>query len=445
MDARELKFMLSLLGRPDYRAPIVQVKPNIRTKAAERDRLCRGLSDRGLVDCSEQVVKFRISPAGRALLKLDVTKLPISETELMLLQVGELGSVEVSAVTAAIAPPLTAAAIHAAVDRLISRGLVKAEKTRIDEVWITHRGLEFLRDEFNPIGTALDLSLDHLGEYLRFVRSSLRSPVSAKLSQSVYSTPTFHPGSSPAPIAATTSTFSTSERTLDHSSNQLSEPTFDQMLDPPAGDRAGDPQSIASLSMKPTMQTPIKTRIEPPIETRIEIPINPSIVSVGESPISPTPIPSPQPPTSITPFMVSPVTSAKIAENPTQAVDLPESLAKSPVISAKAAPMFTQSPLASSESQESLGLDRLYQLIVELDRDLRTDNYLPIYHVRDRLQPALSRPQVDQMLYELQRQDRIELSSLQETSNYTPEQINAGIPQDVGGPLFFVVCISWGQ
>ena len=78
-------------------------------------------------------------------------------------------------------------------------------------------------------------------------------------------------------------------------------------------------------------------------------------------------------------------------------------------------------------------------MIQNLDRELATDNYLPIFYLRQKLQPPLSREEVDQALYRLQRNDKIELSSLQEAIAYTPEQIEAGIPQDIGGPLFFII------
>lgn len=82
--------------------------------------------------------------------------------------------------------------------------------------------------------------------------------------------------------------------------------------------------------------------------------------------------------------------------------------------------------------------EEILQTIRNLDRQLGTDNYLPIFHLRQKLQPPLSREQLDQSLYRLQRNDQIELSSLQEAIAYTPEQIDAGIPQDIGGPLFFI-------
>jgi hypothetical protein len=98
-----------------------------------------------------------------------------------------------------------------------------------------------------------------------------------------------------------------------------------------------------------------------------------------------------------------------------------------------------QTPPASDATSTSKPSDEeILQLIQDLDRELGTENYLPIFHLREKLQPPLSREQLDQALYRLQRNDQIELSSLQEAIAYTPEQINAGIPQDVGGPLFFI-------
>ena len=82
---------------------------------------------------------------------------------------------------------------------------------------------------------------------------------------------------------------------------------------------------------------------------------------------------------------------------------------------------------------------KILQTIIDLDRELGTDNYLPIFHLRDKLQPPLSRKELDDALYRLQRQDKLELSSLVEAMHYTKEQIEAGIPQDVGGSLFFLM------
>lgn len=87
---------------------------------------------------------------------------------------------------------------------------------------------------------------------------------------------------------------------------------------------------------------------------------------------------------------------------------------------------------------EAVSDEEILQIIENLDKELGTENYLPIFHLRQKLQPPLSRDELDQVLYRLQRNDQIELSSLQEVIAYTPEQIDAGIPQNIGGSLFFI-------
>ncbi|MEM6404236.1 MAG: transcription factor RcaD, partial [Cyanobacteria bacterium P01_D01_bin.116] len=71
-------------------------------------------------------------------------------------------------------------------------------------------------------------------------------------------------------------------------------------------------------------------------------------------------------------------------------------------------------------------------------KELGTKDYLPLFYLREKLQPPLSRDELDQVLFQLQADDKIELSTLQEANAYTPEQIESGIEQNVGGPLFFI-------
>lgn len=78
------------------------------------------------------------------------------------------------------------------------------------------------------------------------------------------------------------------------------------------------------------------------------------------------------------------------------------------------------------------------QQIKQLDQLTGSDNYLPIYHLRDKLQPPLTREELDSCLYELQRSDHIELSSLHGQGDYSDTQINAGIPQENRCYLFFI-------
>ncbi len=273
MEVQELKFLLDLLGSPDYRAPITQIKPNPKTKATERDAICRALADRELVGYGEEILNFSISPAGKSLLQLDPTRLPIAEAEVAI-----LNACAESTITPA-QTEIKATHRQSVIQGLAEKGLIKAEKTQITEVWLTFRGQEYLREEYNPSGTLPVVSLDMLTNYLRFLRKSLRLP----------------------------------EESL--TTNSLPEPV----------------------------------------------------------------------------------------------------VAK---------------PLSD---------DEIVRLIQELDRELGTDNYLPIFHLRQKLQPPFSREDFDRTLYRLQRNDRIELSSLQEAISYSPDQIELGISQDIGGPLFFII------
>jgi hypothetical protein len=103
---------------------------------------------------------------------------------------------------------------------------------------------------------------------------------------------------------------------------------------------------------------------------------------------------------------------------------------------------FLRHPQATTlgESAPSGGVNisdaEILQTIKSLDKELGTENYMPLFELRRYL--SLSRDYLDQALYRLQRSDQIELGSLQEVSAYTSEQIDAGIPQNIGGPLFFI-------
>ncbi len=93
----------------------------------------------------------------------------------------------------------------------------------------------------------------------------------------------------------------------------------------------------------------------------------------------------------------------------------------------------------STETSSKLTDEEILQVIRDLDKELGTDNYLPIFYLRQKLQPPLSREELDTVIYRLQRSDKIELSSLQEGMNYTKEQIDAAINQGIGRRLFFII------
>ncbi|PSF32474.1 transcription factor RcaD [Aphanothece hegewaldii CCALA 016] len=97
---------------------------------------------------------------------------------------------------------------------------------------------------------------------------------------------------------------------------------------------------------------------------------------------------------------------------------------------------FTKVPKKPKEKPTD---EAILQMIIQLDQELGTNNYLPIFHLRKALQPPLSRSELDQAIYRLQGKDKIEVSTLAEVKAYSIEEIDTGIPQPVGGPLFFII------
>lgn len=282
METNELKFLLKLLGCADYRSSL---SANIFSSFKGKDKICRDLGDRELVDYSREIAAVKILPPGKALLQ-EPTKVAIADKELKVLE-------KISKASAKITPSkitkMKAAERDAILKTLSERGLIEAElkiKKSKAEVWLTERGIEYLRDDYSPNkGSNPVISLELLNNYLRFLRKTLRDK----------------------------------------------------------------PEAVSTSA--PTKQ---------------------------ESPA---------------------VTIINLTD------------------------------------------EEILQTIRKLDRELGTDNYLPIFHLRQKLQPPLSREELDKALYRLEESDQIELSKLAEPGDYTPEQVEAGIPQISGGSLFFITAI----
>ncbi len=273
METKELKFLLKLLGQPDYRAKITEVNPTSGTKAPERKRICRDLCDRLLVERTEEIKKFAIAPAGQSLLKADSSSLPINDQELKALK---------ACAKEAISPGKTGLPTNSrqqVISSLVERGFIKAIKIDFKEVWLTQQGKDYLAKEYTPEGNS-NITQSQMGNYVRFLRDYF--------------------------------------------------------------------SACQSVVQKIT-----------------EIP------------------------------------SLALTEKPSDA--------------------------------------KILQIIIDLDRELGKDNYLPIFHLREKLQPPLTRDELDRALYQLQKQGKIELSALSEGIRYTAEQFDTGILQPGGSRLFFII------
>ncbi|MEL6879702.1 MAG: hypothetical protein AAFP09_04185 [Cyanobacteria bacterium J06607_10] len=80
----------------------------------------------------------------------------------------------------------------------------------------------------------------------------------------------------------------------------------------------------------------------------------------------------------------------------------------------------------------------LVKHIKQLDQTLKTDNRLPIFYLREQLQPTLTPIELDDMLEALERNHRLKLSPLTEPEKYTEAQVAAGIQKEDGSCLFFI-------
>ncbi|MBE9200667.1 MULTISPECIES: transcription factor RcaD [unclassified Nodularia (in: cyanobacteria)] len=169
MDTNELKFLLNLLGCANYRSSL---STNIFKGFKGKDKICQDLGDRQLVDYTREIATVKILPPGQALLK-DPTQVPIAAKELKVLEkiAQASGNIAPSKITS-----LKAAERNAIFTALGDRGLIVAEvkmKRTQGSIWLTQRGIEFLRDEYSPQGQA-NINLDLLNNYLRFLRQNLR-------------------------------------------------------------------------------------------------------------------------------------------------------------------------------------------------------------------------------------------------------------------------------
>ncbi|ALB41148.1 transcription factor RcaD [Anabaena sp. WA102] len=282
METKELKFILKLLGCPNYRTGLSS--STFDSFKSEKNKICRDLGELEYVDYSREIATVKILPPGQALLKLDSAQLPIDDKELKVLEkIGKSsGKIAPSEIKVS---SLKSDERDAILKTLSERGLIAAEikmKRVKAEVWLTERGIEVLRDEYNPEGKA-NIDFNLLGNYVRFLRKNLR--------------------------------------------------------------------------------------------------------------------------------VKSEQVSTLVSDN-----------------------MESHSDITSNISDEEI-----LETIKKLDRELGTENYLPIFHLRQKLQPPLLRDDLDQALYRLQKSDKIDFSTLLEVSAYTPEQIDTGIPQNIGGQLFFII------
>ncbi len=173
MDTNELKFVLKLLGCPNYRSSL---NTSTFQSFKGKEKICQSLSDRKLIDFSREIASIKILPPGNALLNTETEQLPITPKELRVLK-------KISNASETITPSkiniksLKSEQRDAILQGLCEKGLIEVEtkikKTKA-EIWLTEQGSEYLRDHYIPEGVAI-ISLDLLTNYLLFIRKFLPS------------------------------------------------------------------------------------------------------------------------------------------------------------------------------------------------------------------------------------------------------------------------------
>jgi len=95
--------------------------------------------------------------------------------------------------------------------------------------------------------------------------------------------------------------------------------------------------------------------------------------------------------------------------------------------------------VAPSPPEPPLTADDVLAALVTVDREGRWENRVPIYALRERLAGRLTRAEQDRLLLQLVAEERLRMSTIQETRLVTPEQLAQGIPSPVGGPRFYLI------
>ena len=162
----ELQCLLWLLRHPNYRAPAAAEPPLPQLSTTRRDRLWQQLKDKGLVDFEIIVTRFGIAAAGRTLLHLDTSVLPVTPDEKYVLQSCRDRSIHPDQICYKVPTDQR----QALVADLAQQGLIRITQQRLGAIWLTSAGKAFLRDECAPQGEAPAISWTQLSAYLTFMR-----------------------------------------------------------------------------------------------------------------------------------------------------------------------------------------------------------------------------------------------------------------------------------
>ncbi|MGB3693308.1 MAG: hypothetical protein WBG70_06510 [Spirulinaceae cyanobacterium] len=414
MDAKnfaELKFLLELASCSNQEASLSSFLTKSKSKqnkldSKQRDEICQKLREKGIVDFSREIATVEIAPPGNALLNLEAKELPISVEEFEVLEkIGKKGKAKLSDLTT---KKFKAAVRDKILQVLLEKNLVSAEME-----------LNIITVEIAPPGTALlELETEEL-------------PLSEKEFK-VLEQVAKKGNTKPSKI-----TFKIDKKSLAAAErDEILQDFLDKGLV-----TAEIEKNIATVEVAPPGSDLLNSQGNKPPISEKEFKVLRKIAQTGKT--KPSEIKSPKAAVRdkilqdfldkglVTAEMKVKRTGAKVWLTP-QGKDCLEKVNQH---------FFSLQEVAEKrvEVEESKPTDEeIFQAIKDLDHKMSLDNYLPIFYLRDKFQPPLSREELDQALYRLENDDRIELGALQETRVYNSTELSAGIPQDIGGPLFFI-------
>lgn len=170
MEPIEQKFILKLLEFKDYKAPLFKIQLNPEISETDRDEICYRLCERGFLVCSYKIKKFKIAPPGKFILKQNRDKLLLTKQERKVLKASTKDRITPKEAG------IPASECQRVIQSLANRGLidVKPKHKKIQDVWLTERGKEYLQYEYDPSDICSVLSPDLLSNYLQFLRQSFQ-------------------------------------------------------------------------------------------------------------------------------------------------------------------------------------------------------------------------------------------------------------------------------
>ena len=139
LSAVDVKALRNLSAQPGHRADIETLQPNPKTSSRDRDRICLRLFEQGWLDYAYRVTQFAIAPAGRLLLNLQTTSLPLTPPELWTLQACRASSTSPERLTRV--PERDRQRL---IRQLASRHLLTIKKRKLSAVWLTRAGQQSL-------------------------------------------------------------------------------------------------------------------------------------------------------------------------------------------------------------------------------------------------------------------------------------------------------------